>query len=305
MKKAFIIIYSLINYFFFLSDLSYSQKSYSTTELNFKSKNSYLGLQKKLPKPKDFIKQPTLILETGVTNFTISSNIDKSPFFNKLNNLTFKIGNTKIFTNENSDNNLIYPKISQSFLYLENYSSKWWFKSNDNLNTSLWQFGLQISKGSGYQIEKDHFLFLHTTNSFNWSRLNFNELPINIDTHQINPFKSQFRFGNSYISNASLIFSKAIGINFSYERSIIFPGHKFWYWLGSIIIEAFSNELLDTFTKEILERGSLAAPVVDFVLKSSLSYGFYELRKYKMNWPFNTAPPLFNEGFRVGLTILL
>jgi hypothetical protein len=41
---------------------------------------------------------------------------------------------------------------------------------------------------------------------------------------------------------------------------------------------------------------------VNFVLKTGFSYGFYELRKTKMNWPFNSVSPLMYESWKVGMS---
>jgi hypothetical protein len=62
--------------------------------------------------------------------------------------------------------------------------------------------------------------------------------------------------------------------------------------------------LLDKFIDEIFESSPSAAPVVNFMLKSALTYGMYELRKDKMNWPFNSDSPLTYDQFKFGLTFI-
>jgi hypothetical protein len=51
-----------------------------------------------------------------------------------------------------------------------------------------------------------------------------------------------------------------------------------------------------------MDRSPYAGPIVHFVLKNALSYGFYELRKKHMNWPVQTVAPLMYENYKVGLT---
>ena len=62
--------------------------------------------------------------------------------------------------------------------------------------------------------------------------------------------------------------------------------------------------LLDQFIDEIGESSPYAVPVVNFFLKNGLSYAVYELRKDKMNWPFDSAPPLCIDSFKFGLTFV-
>ncbi|MGE5847186.1 MAG: hypothetical protein ACM34O_10705, partial [Ignavibacteria bacterium] len=89
-----------------------------------------------------------------------------------------------------------------------------------------------------------------------------------------------------------------------YERSIIFPRHLFWKWLGSAGIELIGQWALDEFIDNIMDSSPYAAPVVNFVLKNALAYGIYELRQEKMNWPFNSAAPLAYDQFKFGVTFV-
>ncbi|HSP87628.1 MAG TPA: hypothetical protein VLN45_05810, partial [Ignavibacteriaceae bacterium] len=59
---------------------------------------------------------------------------------------------------------------------------------------------------------------------------------------------------------------------------------------------------LDSFVDEIMDSSPYAAPIVGFVLKCALSYGVYELRQDKMNWPFKSAAPLAYDQFKFGMT---
>ena len=78
--------------------------------------------------------------------------------------------------------------------------------------------------------------------------------------------------------------------------------HLFWKWAGSGIIEAASQGMLDHFIGKIGKSSPMALPIVSVILKSALSYGIYELRQEKMNWPFNSAAPLSYDQWKVGVT---
>jgi hypothetical protein len=72
--------------------------------------------------------------------------------------------------------------------------------------------------------------------------------------------------------------------------------------LGSAAIEAAGDHAIDSFVRSILRSSPTAVPIVNLALKGGLSYGIYELRRTRMNWPYKGASPLLFEGFRAGLT---
>ncbi len=60
---------------------------------------------------------------------------------------------------------------------------------------------------------------------------------------------------------------------------------------------------MDLFT-EVFESSPAAGPIVNFLLKNALAYGFYELRQEKMNWPFNSEAPIAYDQFKFGVTVV-
>jgi hypothetical protein len=89
-----------------------------------------------------------------------------------------------------------------------------------------------------------------------------------------------------------------------YERSIVFQRHLFWKWAGSAVMETAAQGLLDGFINKIFCSSPAAGPIVNFVLKNALAYGIYELRKDKMNWPFNSEAPFTYDQFKFGMTFV-
>jgi hypothetical protein len=74
----------------------------------------------------------------------------------------------------------------------------------------------------------------------------------------------------------------------------------FWYSALSSIIEVASHSILDEFIDEVREFSPEITPIINFILKSGLSYGLYELRRDNMNWPIETEAPFVMENFKVG-----
>ncbi|MGB9851508.1 MAG: hypothetical protein ACPLPX_01440 [Candidatus Kapaibacteriota bacterium] len=250
-------------------------------------------------------KHPSITVFSGL-NYPSFSKISPNAKFNTQNFASIHLGTTKIKLKELKDGRKV-TEILKSGLFIGNYSSKWKVKGNENIDATMWRFGIDFSDdGYGYKLGSNNFLFFTHGNSFIWSKFDVTDLSKfqQPDSMRYATFSEQFRFGTSYQSGLSLILLDKISVDLRYERSIVFPGHKFWYWTGSWFIEGIGQFLLDQFIREIVFSSPYSAPIVNAVLKGALSYGIYELRKDKMNWPFNTEPPLFNDNFKIGLTFI-
>jgi hypothetical protein len=170
------------------------------------------------------------------------------------------------------------------------------------VNTDAWRFGFNDKSGYGYQFHKNFRIDLAHTDGIGWTHIKFS--PKNwveqTDTFRFGAFNESFRFGEQFESSVSLTLFEKLSINAGYERINVYPRHMFWYWSLGKIIEAGSHGLVDEFVKEIRKFSPEFTPIFHFLLKSGLSYGIYELRKKKMNWPVKTAPPFTFENIKVG-----
>ena len=221
--------------------------------------------------------------------------------FEKPNLLELKLGYTTLRPYKYSDDILKY-KYGNVFL------SNYFLKNNDGtsptsiIETEMWRFGFGWATGYGYDLG-DAQSFLIIQHQLTWSRVKFKMLwLIPMDAIIADRFNESFRFGTAAEAGIRVQIIPLISIDASYERSIVFERHLFWKWAGSGIIEVAAQGMLDHFIKKIGKSSPGALPIVSFVLKSALSYGIYELRQEKMNWPFNSAAPLSYDQWKVGVT---
>lgn len=172
----------------------------------------------------------------------------------------------------------------------------------DEIESSLWRFGFGWANGYGYKLGSAAII-PYTSSSLAWSRLDVKNMPANEqDREKLLRYNDSFRFGSG--SEAGLRFKviRNVTLEAAYERSVIFERHLFWKWAGSALIEGAGHWALDSFVDKIMESSPYAAPIVGFILKGALSYGVYELRQEKMNWPFSSAAPLAYDQFKFGIT---
>jgi len=172
----------------------------------------------------------------------------------------------------------------------------------DKYNSDLARFGGGRTSGYGY-LAGSVSILPYTQSGFVWTRLKeVDPAQYDIDQAVIDSYYDVFRFGNLGEAGLKIQFGSMIALNTGYEYSVTYSRHLFWYWLGSFGIEKGGMALLDRFIDEILDGTPAAGPVLNWILKNAYSYGFFWLRKEKMNWPFNTSPGLTYESFKVGFT---
>lgn len=165
-------------------------------------------------------------------------------------------------------------------------------------------FGFGSADGYGYKLWNNANLILFNSSAITWTRYDKGTeiKEYNYDTYdKRDDFNKTLRFG-SYVEGGIIIpLGSMFNLQASYDRTIVFPRHMVWLHLGSAIIEAASQSLIDGFVNAIYKSSPVAAPIVSFILKNGLSYGLYELRREKMNWPFNSAEPLLFDTYKIGL----
>ncbi len=248
----------------------------------------------------EFKGDPTISLNYGLSKLS-TKNFDES--FTKPNLLELKLGYTREYNDDAEENILDY---NYKYFYVSNISTDLAGSSSNSsdLKTDLWRFGFGRSSGYGYKLGSASIIPYHTY-SFEWSKLNMKDNPLTTNDQEItNLYYGTFRFGTSAEGGVRFKVIPNLVLEAGYERSIIFPRHIFWKWVGSALIEAAGQWGIDGFVDEILDSSPYAVPVVNFVLKNALSYGIYELRHEKMNWPFDTVAPLSYDQFKFGLTFV-
>jgi hypothetical protein len=169
----------------------------------------------------------------------------------------------------------------------------------NTIQTTSWQFGLDGSSGIAYSSGGLKTI-LYNTRGIQWAYISTDTSNIfGKDRETMDLFNEAIRFGNRFEGGIKFRLNEDVEIGAGWQRSLVYPRTMFWYWAGSSIIEEIGHGLIDEFVGEIYKSSPGAAPIVYFLLKNALSYGAYEIRKEKMNWPFDTAAPFFSDGYKV------
>jgi opacity protein-like surface antigen len=240
---------------------------------------------------------PVVVLGYGISGLSLNQFNGK---FADPNMVELKLGYIKD-KNYKKQEDII--KYNFNYLYLSNISTELSSSNSGELSNNTWRFGIGNAKGYGYKIGRGGITPYYSA-ALTWSRLDLKEQTISTDQRQLlSSFDDSFRFGTNWEGGIKFKVIPMLTIDAGYERAVIFPRHLFWKWLGSAAIETAGQWMVDGFVKEIMKSSPYAGPVMSFVLKNALSYGMYELRQEKMNWPFKSAAPLAYDQFKFGFTV--
>lgn len=178
----------------------------------------------------------------------------------------------------------------------------------DEVGLDTWRLGFGTASGGGYRLGSgDLRLVLLTAGTGGWYFTDLEGQPTPRlappDSAILARYDTATRYGDSWESTARFGLSRSLAVQLGYERTVVLPGFKIWYWLMSNAIDQITLALTDEFVEAIEDASPHAAPIVAFLLRSGIQYGFYELRQDKMNWPFDTEAPLAFDSFKLGFGV--
>lgn len=247
-----------------------------------------------------FLDKPFIELNNGTSQLSLDGFGSR---FSNAGLIELKLGSATQYKSRYSKDVLKY---FNSYVFINKISSSLDYKTNaaGTLPFDIWRFGAGKKEGYGVKIGSMS-ITPYTSGSLTWSALdmrNFPDASFPDDNIALEKFNKSMRFGTS--SEGGIIFNVLPMVSFEakYERSAIFPRTLFWKFAGSYIIEEGGMQLVDDFVSRVLRNQPLAGVIVNFVLKNAYSYGIYELRKSRMNWPFDTEAPLMLESFKFGVS---
>jgi opacity protein-like surface antigen len=197
-------------------------------------------------------------------------------------------------------------KYDYLYFSLTNMSTDLGGESNTNkIESDMWRLGLGWEDGYGYGLGKSS-ITLFNSSGIGWSELKVKDKEVHpsSDIALLSLWDDSFRFGTRTEGGVKIQFMPILSFDAGYERAVVFSRFVFWEALFSMALEDGAQFLLDKFVDQIGDSSPYAVPVVSFFLKNGFSYGIYELRKDKMNWPFDSAPPLCSDSFKFGLSFV-
>lgn len=267
---------------------------YKEWDLNFWGMNSFKDL-----------KRPTIELEYGFNQSYYNSSVLSSEF-NPNNRFMGKIGYANYGETVAGSGLLKYD--FGSLFYSQSFGDIDKLSDDGKLNTNVMSFGAMSSNGYGYTLSENFFIILTHGTGFSWNNLDFTDPVGVIEPSEIDLIKVMdkgIRFGELYEAGVKIRLIENIGLSANYSENLIMPRFQFWYWSLGKVIEGTTQGLAELFISRVKTTSPELVPIIYFVIKNGISYGFNRLREKNMNWPSQTAPPLFERNVNIGISIIL
>jgi len=172
------------------------------------------------------------------------------------------------------------------------------------VETEMWRFGFGNRLGFGYQIGPIG-LIPYNQSTFTWTKVKskrYEGLSEN-DNEILDRYEGEVRFGNSFEAGAKFQLFHFLAVTGSFEGNIIYPRHLFAKWAASYGIVSIASHLVSVFSEDIVYSAPVIGPLMYFVLKNAISFGYYYMAKDSMNWPIDTETPLTYDTFRISAAL--
>lgn len=172
-------------------------------------------------------------------------------------------------------------------------------------SVDLLMFGSIDESGYGYALGENSSLRFLVCDNSTWTSVKAKTYAA-MDTagwQQVRDVTGSIRFGSTMAPTIEWKLGSTLSLRASYSWTQVLPRHMFWYWAGSELIEGVADGIAGAVIKSFGRSSTASLPVMNFILRNAVAYGFKELRREKMNWPFNTVAPLNITSWNVGLAV--
>ncbi len=167
-----------------------------------------------------------------------------------------------------------------------------------------WRAGVGQRSGYGWDI-LGMILIPYHQYSFNVAGMKFNNTGAltPADTALLSRVMGNTRLAFSTEGGATVQLFSFLGASAGYEASIIYPRFVFPQWITSYLLLGSSVVIISEFADEIVSSSPVLGPILYFVLRNAVAYGFFYAYRGEMNWPFKSETPFMTHNFKIDVSL--
>lgn len=257
------------------------------------------SLIKFFTKPENVRNQITLDCNYGISFADINSSTNKNIDIANAYRINLDYAFTRIYPLKNLKT-LYY---GSEFFSLTNITSG--LDPNKNkigIPLDLWQIG--VGYRNGYVVSLGNLqTILYHSNSIQWSRADFPNYTFN-EQSPLNRYDETYHFGSNWESGFTAKIAYPVFLNISFENSLIYPDYKFSKYCASAAIELLTQRVIDFSTYLLIDKDETLVPVLNFLVKNTISFLLYEQRKKNSFYPFNSAEAMNIYSLKFGFSFI-
>lgn len=167
-----------------------------------------------------------------------------------------------------------------------------------------WRAGVGQRSGYGWEIGRQYLTPYHQY-SFNMTNMKFRSLEglSTADTALVNRVTGKGRLSMSTEGGATVELFSTLSASAGYEATVVYTRMVFPEWIGSYLLLGSAVVVMSSYAEEIVASSPVLGPILYFVLRNAVAYGFFYAFRTQMNWPFPSETPFMLHTFKIDVSL--
>ncbi len=173
-----------------------------------------------------------------------------------------------------------------------------------DLSGEWWRVGVGQRAGYGWEIANQAIVPYHQY-SFNYTNLKFaNTSALTpADTAILSRVGGNGRLSMSTEGGLLVELFSSLSASAGYDATVIYPRLVVPEWICSYLILGSSVVIISSFAEEIVSSSPFLGPILYFVFRNAVAYGFFYAFRSQMNWPFTSETPFMTHTFKIDVSL--
>jgi hypothetical protein len=167
-----------------------------------------------------------------------------------------------------------------------------------------WRVGTGQRSGYGWEIGKQALIPYHQY-SFNYTEMQFKNMAslTPADTALMSRVMGKGRLSMSTEGGVTMELFSSLSASAGYEATVVYTRLVFPEWVCSYLLLGSSVVIISSFAEEIVSSSPFLGPILYFVFRNAVAYGFFYAFRNQMNWPFPSETPFMTHTFKIDLSL--
>jgi hypothetical protein len=167
-----------------------------------------------------------------------------------------------------------------------------------------WRVGVGQRSGYGWEIGRQSVIPYHQY-SFNMTNMKFRNTAglSTADTALVNRVAGKGRLSMSTEGGAAVELFSTLSASAGYEATVVYTRLVFPEWIGSYLLLGSAVVVMSSYAEEIVASSPVIGPILYFVLRNAVAYGFFYAFRTQMNWPFPSETPFMLHTFKIDVSL--
>jgi hypothetical protein len=167
-----------------------------------------------------------------------------------------------------------------------------------------WRAGVGQRSGYGWEIGRQSVIPYHQY-SFNMTNMKFRNTAglSTADTALVNRVAGKGRLSMSTEGGAAVELFSTLSASAGYEATVVYTRLVFPEWICSYLLLGSAVVVMSSYAEEIVASSPVLGPILYFVLRNAVAYGFFYAFRTQMNWPFPSETPFMLHTFKIDVSL--